>query len=129
MQTQIQEFEQELTDVEHDVYAEHQDEIDGFKGEIAQLNEQLAEVNRQAAELLERMKPQWQAMAEKLKEQQPEPDILCPEFDGVEDGDPLFDSTRVMSSRSIVTRTSRTSPQHEERGRHVHDHPLHHAGT
>jgi hypothetical protein len=33
-------------------------------------------------------------MAETLKDNQPEPEIECPEFDGDEDDDPLFDSTR-----------------------------------
>jgi hypothetical protein len=76
------------------VYAEHQGEIDAFHAEINQLNEQLADVNRQAADLQERMKLQWQAMGEKLRERQPEPEIECPDFDGDEDLDPLFDSTR-----------------------------------
>ena len=40
------------------------------------------------------MKPVWQAMAQKLADEQTEPEILCPEFDADEDDDPLFDSTR-----------------------------------
>jgi hypothetical protein len=44
--------------------------------------------------LQERMKPTWQAIAEKLTAQQPEPEIECPDFDGDEDTNALFDSTR-----------------------------------
>jgi hypothetical protein len=94
VQRQILNFELELDGLQDEVYAEHQAEIDAFQTEINQLNEQLTEVNRQAADLLQRMKPQWLAMVEKLTVQQPQPEFECPDFDGDEDPNPLFDSTR-----------------------------------
>ena len=59
------------------------------------MNEQLRAVNKQAAEPQESMKLTWEAMAQKLADKQPEPNIEAPEFDNVdEDDDPLFDSNR-----------------------------------
>jgi hypothetical protein len=94
VQTQIDNFQEELDRVQNSMYAEHFEEIEAFNVEIRQLNAQLRSVNRQARELHERMKPKWHAMVEKLRENQPEPELECPEFDADEDTNPLFDSTR-----------------------------------
>jgi hypothetical protein len=91
---QIDDLQTELDDIEDEVHAEHEDEIAAFEDEIAELNEELEPLNARAADLHKRIKPVWQAMSEKLRERQPEPDIECPEFDADEDDDPLYDSTR-----------------------------------
>ena len=94
VQEQIDEFKAQLTEIRDGVYAEHQEELDAYKAEIDRLNEQLRDVNGQAARLLVRMKPTWEAIARKLDEEEPEPGIECPEFEGHEDLNPLYDSTR-----------------------------------
>jgi hypothetical protein len=94
VQEQIREFERELNEVQDGVYAGHRDEINAFRAEVTALDRQLQPFNKQAAALRERMKPVWQAMAEELEAEQPEPEIVCPDFDADEDGNPLFDSTR-----------------------------------
>ena len=94
VKAQLDDVDEQLEDIKQEVHQEHQDDIDEFQSEIDALNQQLKEINKQAAELRERMKPEWQAMADKLRDREPDIEIECPEFDADEDPDPLFDSTR-----------------------------------
>jgi hypothetical protein len=94
VQQQLDELQIELDDIREEVRQEHQVELAEFEAEIVALNQQLGAVNKQAIDLRSRMQPLWQQMVDKLRDQQPELEIECPDFEAEEDDDPLFDSTR-----------------------------------
>jgi hypothetical protein len=123
VQDQIETFQMELDGIQAGVYDDHEAELAAFDAEIAALNEQLRAVNEQAAALQERMKPTWQAMAAKLADEEPEPEITCPEFDADEDEDPLFDSTRDYIEQIDRYKAHQGKPT-ERRQRRPHPRPM-----
>jgi hypothetical protein len=117
VQEQIDAFAGELDEVRDQVRQEHQTEIAEFAAEIKALNQQLGTINQQASELRSRLAPIWQEMVDKLREREPELEVECPDFDGDEDDNPLFDSTREYVEQVDVYKeyqgkpTERQAPQ------------------